>query len=167
MRTNKVSSPLRYSAVSCSILLPVVTLVTLLTLVTSAIAQTYTLDWFTIDGGGGTSSRGSYSFSGTIGQPDAGVLSGGNYAFVGGFWSGVVIETPGAPVLTITRAAATPGLTLSWDAPATGFVLEETSALTASILWAQVPLPYQTNAGKILVTEPSPIGMRFYRLREP
>ena len=46
----------------------------------------YVLDWYTIDGGGGTSAGGDYSLSGTIGQPDAGALSGGNYALSGGFW---------------------------------------------------------------------------------
>jgi hypothetical protein len=35
-------------------------------------AQNYSIDWFTIDGGGGTSTGGVYSVSGTIGQPDAG-----------------------------------------------------------------------------------------------
>ena len=35
-------------------------------------AQSYQIDWFTIDGGGGTSTGGVYSVSGTIGQPDAG-----------------------------------------------------------------------------------------------
>jgi len=30
------------------------------------------IDWHTIDGGGGTSSGGVYSVVGTIGQPDAG-----------------------------------------------------------------------------------------------
>ena len=46
----------------------------------------YTLDWYTIDGGGGTSAGGDYSLSGTIGQPDAGAMSGGDYAVSGGFW---------------------------------------------------------------------------------
>ena len=48
----------------------------------------YTLDWYTVDGGGGTSSSASYSLSGTIGQPDASVLSGGSYTLAGGFWPG-------------------------------------------------------------------------------
>jgi hypothetical protein len=46
----------------------------------------YALDWYTIDGGGGTSTGGDYSLSGTIGQPDAGDVSGGDYALSGGFW---------------------------------------------------------------------------------
>ena len=53
----------------------------------------YDLGWNTCDGGGGTSSSGSYALSGTIGQPDAAVMSGGNYTLSGGFWSGVAIST--------------------------------------------------------------------------
>src|SRR5262249_32769668 len=56
----------------------------------SAMAQAggpYDLSWSTIDGGGAMSSPGGvYSLSGTIGQPDAGGLSGGSYGCGGGFW---------------------------------------------------------------------------------
>ncbi len=48
---------------------------------------TYTITWYTIDGGGGTVSGGTYTLTGTIGQPDAGVLSGGVYTLAGGFWN--------------------------------------------------------------------------------
>ena len=41
-----------------------------------ASAQPYATDWSTIDGGGGTSTGGGYSVRGTIGQPDAGTMSG-------------------------------------------------------------------------------------------
>jgi len=37
----------------------------------TAFAQSYAIDWFTIDGGGGTSTGGAYTVSGTVGQPDA------------------------------------------------------------------------------------------------
>jgi len=47
------------------------------------------IPWFTIDGGGGVSSGGSFSLSGTIGQHDAGPqLAGGAFALTGGFWPG-------------------------------------------------------------------------------
>jgi hypothetical protein len=55
-----------------------------------AVAQSgggYDLTWNTVDGGGGTSSAGSYTLSGTIGQPDAGTLGGGTYIVTGGFWA--------------------------------------------------------------------------------
>jgi hypothetical protein len=50
------------------------------------------INWYTIDGGGGTSTGGSFSLSGTIGQPDAGgPMTGGGpggFSLTGGFWPG-------------------------------------------------------------------------------
>ena len=41
----------------------------------------------TIDGGGAMSSTGEgFELSGTIGQPDAGLLTGGGFDLIGGFW---------------------------------------------------------------------------------
>jgi len=49
----------------------------------------YDLSWWTADGGGQTfSAGGNYSLGGTIGQPDAGLLTGSGYTLAGGFWSG-------------------------------------------------------------------------------
>ena len=53
----------------------------------------YDLTWSTIDGGGYmVSTGGSYSLGGTIGQPDAGALSGGSYTLAGGFWGGAAVQ---------------------------------------------------------------------------
>lgn len=50
------------------------------------------ISWYTIDGGGGTSTGGGFELSGTIGQPDAGsptlAMTGGEFELVGGFWPG-------------------------------------------------------------------------------
>jgi hypothetical protein len=51
-----------------------------------AAAQPYSIDPFTVDGGGGTLTGTTYSLSGTIGQPDAGVLVGTSFSVQGGFW---------------------------------------------------------------------------------
>lgn len=60
------------------------------------LAQTgggFDLSWHTIDGGGSTSSSDSvYTLSGTIGQPDAGQMSGGDYTLSGGFWVGSLVS---------------------------------------------------------------------------
>ncbi len=59
--------------------------------VTTVVAQSggYDLTWNVIaDGGAMFGAGGSYSLDGTIGQPDAGAMSGGAYSLVGGFWSG-------------------------------------------------------------------------------
>ena len=45
----------------------------------------YAIDWFSLDGGGGTSIGGSFTVIGTIGQADTGTLSGGQYTLQGGF----------------------------------------------------------------------------------
>src|SRR5215468_10857956 len=60
-----------------------------LSLTTVAVGQSYSIDWFTVDGGGGTSTAATYEVSGTTGQPDAGSspeLTGGAYSLAGGFW---------------------------------------------------------------------------------
>ena len=57
-----------------------------------ALSTGYDLSWYTIDGGGATfSTGGSYSLGGSIGQADAGSLSGGLYQLNGGFWDGASI----------------------------------------------------------------------------
>ncbi|MGD8473006.1 MAG: hypothetical protein PVH59_02710 [Anaerolineae bacterium] len=50
----------------------------------------YTIDWWTVDGGGQTQpdGAGGYTLDGTIGQPDADGWSGGGYTLSGGFWGG-------------------------------------------------------------------------------
>jgi hypothetical protein len=60
----------------------------------AAVAQDFDVTRSTIDGGGLMGSTGGgFQLSGTIGQPDAGVLtSGGGLTLAGGFWFG---QSPG------------------------------------------------------------------------
>jgi hypothetical protein len=48
----------------------------------------YELNWYTIDGGGGRTTGGTYVLKSAIGQPDTAYSSGGNYEMLGGFWPG-------------------------------------------------------------------------------
>ena len=132
----------------------------------AARAQTYSIDWFTIDGGGGTSTGGVYSVSGTIGQPDAGpTLSGGNYTVDGGFWGLIAaVQTPGAPLLSITRSNSI--VIVFWPFPSTGFVLQENPVINTTN-WTDVRTSPTTNGLNLQVVVPSPLGNRFYRLRHP
>ncbi len=73
----------------------VITAVALLLLLTTVtvFAQsggTYDLAWSSVGGGGGASSGGNYAMLSTLGQPDASMLSGGNYTLSGGFLAGGV-----------------------------------------------------------------------------
>jgi hypothetical protein len=53
------------------------------------VADDFTLDWWTVDGGGEMwTTGGDYELSGTIGQPDANetAMTGGNFELTGSFW---------------------------------------------------------------------------------
>jgi hypothetical protein len=65
----------------------------------TAAGQDFTIDWYTIDGGGEMfTTGGNFELSGTIGQPDAGVvMTGGNFELVGGFWPGAGASSPCDP----------------------------------------------------------------------
>jgi hypothetical protein len=135
--------------------------VALLANICIARAQNYSIDWHSIDAGGGTSTGGVYSVSGTIGQPDAGTMSGGNYSVARGFW-GIVsaIQTPGAPLLSIAQSNGT--VTVFWSLPASGFVLDQTSALTGSPLaWTQAAFLIRPMSRTFTSRCPSPAATTF------
>ncbi len=137
-------------------------LILALLLSASGASAQYSIDWFTIDGGGGTSTGGVYSVSGTIGQPDAGgPMTNGQYSVTGGFWAlPTAIQVTGAPTLTIVPA--TPGTaTISWTPNTPGFVLQETLSLSPTN-WVNSPSG-ATNPVVVSVTQPT----KFYRLFKP
>jgi hypothetical protein len=123
-------------------------------------AQNYSIDWFKVAGGGGTSSNGQYSVSGTIGQQDAGgPMTGGNYSLTGGFWSLYAVQTPGAPLLTITYVGGQ--AVVSWSPSVTGWTLQTNNNLAAGT-WGNY-------AGQVVnnrVTNAPPIGNVFFRLKQ-
>ena len=133
----------------------------------SAFSQSYSIDWSTIDGGGGTSTGGVYSVSGTIGQPDAGQMSGGNFSVSGGFWGLIAaVQTPGAPTLSIFRTT-TNTVVVSWPSPSTSWTLQQNTNSVSSVNWSNVTATIQDDGTtKTLIINP-PSGNRFYRLRSP
>ena len=127
--------------------------------------QQYAIDWFTIDGGGGTSTGGVYQVSGSIGQPDAGpTMSGGNYSVDGGFWSLIAaVQTPGAPLLTVTLTATNTAI-VSWPFPSTGFALEQNPTL-GTTNWTSVTDAVFNDTSSKWVVVPAYTGNKFYRLK--
>lgn len=125
-----------------------------------AVAQ-LSIDWSTIDGGGGTSSGGAYSMSGTIGQPDARQLpmTGGSYEMTGGFWAIYAVQVEGAPFLSIEITG--PGQAIiSWAPDSPGWLLQETSTLSTN--WID-SASGSTNPVTVTVTN----NVQFYRLNQP
>ena len=137
-------------------------LIGLLAAATFAYAQSYSINWYIIDGGGGTSTGGVYSVSGTIGQHDAGgPLTNGNYSLTGGFWAlPFAVQVIGAPTLTIVPAGSGQA-TISWTPNTPGFVLQEGTSLVPTN-WVNASSG-PTNP----VTVPATLPTKFYRLFKP
>jgi hypothetical protein len=132
-------------------------------LMISALAQTYSIDWYKIAGGGGTSTGGVYSVTGTLGQPDAsGAISGGNYSLTGGFWSLIsVVPTAGAPWLSIFHAGNQ--VVVSWPSSVTGWTLQ-TNGNLATTNWGNYLGTISNNS---VTNAPPPTGKLFFRLSHP
>ena len=127
----------------------------------------YSIDWYKISGGGGTSTNGQYSLSGTIGQQDAsGAASSGNYSITGGFWSLYAVQTTGAPLLTITPSGNR--AIISWPSPSTGFLLQ-TNGNISTTNWVNYTGSIVTNVPGTnnSVTINPPTGKLFFRLMHP
>jgi len=128
---------------------------------TISFAQSYTIDWYKVSGGGGTSTGGNYQVSGTIGQHDAGgAMTGGSYSLTGGFWVLYAVQTPGAPVLTITYIGNQ--AIVSWSPSVTGWTLQTNNNL-ATGTWGN----YLGSVSNNSVTNSPPKGNLFFRLANP
>ena len=125
-------------------------------------AQSYSIDWYKIAGGGGTSTNGVFQVSGTIGQPDAsGTMSGGNYSVTGGFWSLInVVQTPGAPALNISHTGTV--VTVYWQNVA-GWSLQQNNNLATPAGWSANSSATQTG-GTNYLTLTNPPGNLYFRL---
>lgn len=129
-------------------------------------AQSYSIDWFKVAGGGATSTGGVYSASGTIGQHDAGTMIGGGYSLDSGFWSLIgAVQTPGAPLLSI-QLTSTNSVIVSWPSSATGFTLQQNNNVAVPN-WVAVTNSVSLNGGQSQVIVSPPTGRQFYRLKYP
>ncbi len=133
---------------------------------TIGFAQSYSIDWHKISGGGGTSTGGTYAVNGTIGQPDAGgPMTGGSYSLTGGFWSLIsVVQTPGLPNLTITFVGPN-SVKVSWPDIGT-YTLQQNSNLAGGS-WTTSGYTITTSNGTNSITITPPTGNLFFRLKNP
>ena len=129
----------------------------------SASAQNYSIDWYKVAGGGGTSTSAVYSVSGTIGQHDAGgPLIGGSYSVMGGFWALYSVQTAGAPKLRIFLTTTNTAV-VSWSSPSTGWKLQQNPNLSIPAWTTPAETVNDNGTEKFVIIKP-PAGNRFYRL---
>jgi len=126
-----------------------------------ALAAQYSIGWYKIGGGGGACAGGPFQVHGTVGQSDASAaLSGGQYSVIGGFWSLIsVVQTPGAPLLTVTYAAGQ--AIVACPSSAAGWTLQTNNSLAGSA-WGDYLGPVINHS----VTNSPPSGNLFFRLRQ-
>ena len=132
----------------------------------NAAAQNYSIDWYKVAGGGGTSTGATYQVTSTIGQADAGsAMSGDSYSLTGGFWALYAVQTPGV-VLSITLTNNNNTAMVYWPSPSTGFNLQVNTNL-ATANWVTPPQSVTDNGTiKYILVNP-PTGKGFYRLKSP
>jgi hypothetical protein len=132
----------------------------------TVLAQSYSVDWYKIAGGGGTSTGGTYTVSGTIGQADASsAMTGGNYSVTGGFWALIqVVQTPGAPTLYVSHSGNS--VTVYWQDVSPWHLVQNNTLTTPVGSWANSSSPTLTG-GTNYLTISNPGGNVFYRLKNP
>lgn len=142
----------------------ILTLATGLLIPTQLSAQ-FAIDWFTVEGGGGTSGGGAYQLSATAGQPDAvGFVYGTGSFLLGGYWS-IAFE---GPQLAIELLPDRRTVKVSWPRWASDYVLEQ--GVTLSGLpepdWPDdvPPETYLVDDCHYFILVPASVSSRFYRL---
>jgi hypothetical protein len=147
---------------------PALLLLTALTSVLAdcAHAQPFSLDWFTMDSGGGAATVGNFSVMGTIGQPDAGpALTAGTFSIVGGFWSLPPVQGAPAPMLHLLLTS--PGvLRISWPSSLAGFSIQQTLSL-GSPNWTSPSESVNDDGINKSIVVNTATGTRFFRLMHP
>ena len=125
----------------------------------AVMAQPYSINWYKVAGGGGTSSGSVYNVSGTIGQQDAShLMTGGTYGLTGGFWAIYAVQSAGAPLLTITVTGNK--TVVSWSPSLADWILQ-TNVNLATPTWGN----YQGLIINNSVTNIPPPNDLFFRLK--
>jgi hypothetical protein len=149
-----------------SFLIPLPAILLSAIMASEAPAQNYSIDWFTIAGGGGSSTGSVYTVSGTIGQSagSGAAMAGGNYSLTGGFWAIYAVQTEGAPLLTISRTNNS--MMVFWPATSTNWMLQQNANLS-STNWITAPETIMDNGTSKYIIVSQPAGNQFYRLSSP
>jgi hypothetical protein len=102
-------------------------------------AASLSIDWYTVDGGGGSSTAPGLELTGTIGQPDAGAVgtASGSFGIEGGFWGPYVEAAQSEAVPLAIRITNPDAILLSWPASGSDYRVQKTYALPAD--WETLP----------------------------
>ena len=116
--------------------------------------------------GGGVATNASFHLAASCPGAVIGPASGGSFTLAGKFPGIRLVQTPGAPRLTLSASGS--GYLLRWPAAFSGFRLQTTASLTEPH-WVEVPLPVLVAGDENTVNVPvnGNVPMSFYRLIRP
>ena len=145
---------------------PAILVTTLFALLSVAHGADYRLKTAAFVGGGGTATNATFRLAATLHPSVVGTAAGGSYAVTGRFSGVHLVQTPGAPRLSIANLEA--GFVLHWPVIATGFRLQSSDSLTEP-RWVDVPLPVVLAGDQYSVRVSVKVGnpASFYRLFKP
>lgn len=130
----------------------------------SAQAQQFAAPSTVIAAGGGGSAGGNFALVATIGQAVPGRQTGGNFTLEAGFIPTItVLQTPGAPTLSLNRATGT--VILNWAVTSVAFTLESTMTPHVSSSWLAVAGLPTLISGTNYLSVPVATTHQFYRLK--
>jgi hypothetical protein len=129
-----------------------------------------TIDWFTLDGGGGAQASAHYLVNSTIGQTDAGPaaqVTSANYRITPGFWA-LEDMGPADPRPELSIRVQGNSVVLSWPSPSAGFGLQQTESFNSMpAAWSNSAVVVSDDGVVRSVTLPLNEARRFYRLQKP
>lgn len=147
-------------------LILILALLALLAAAPKSLAQSYATKYYTIGGGGGTSTGSVYTVTGTAGQHDAvGHQSGEGFSLMSGFWSvAAALSSDKGPKLRIVPKGRS--VMIAWPDPSTGFQLQQSSSLAAPA-WSDIRTAPVVVGKEKQVTVLLQPGHQFFRLHKP
>lgn len=139
----------------------------LLTVFVTSLSGQSSIDWFTLDGGGGAQNSANYLVNSTVGQNDfgSGASTSANYQIIPGFWAAENMG-PASSLPELTIVLSGPNVTISWPSPSPGFVLQQSDSLdTIPASWTDTLGAINDNGTIKSITVSHDVAKRFYRLR--
>ena len=126
--------------------------------------QSFRIDNYTVDSGGGLIQGGRFKVVSTIAQPDTSTSSAGRFTFEGGFWGGgvQVVQVGGAPQLNIAEEGGL--FVLFWSDPDGTSILQQSPDLRSGS-WTTSNLAIESVGSMRSTTPFSPGTDLFFRLK--
>ncbi|HTL18101.1 MAG TPA: hypothetical protein VL793_12765 [Patescibacteria group bacterium] len=128
-------------------------------------AQNFSIDWFSINSGGGASAGGNFELRASIGEAGNGKLSGGVFSIDAGYWAIESTQPLVIPPQLSIAATLTNTVVVSWPSSSTGFSLQQSTVLS-STSWTDVSVSPIDDGTIKLVVLPLSSNNLFLRLKQ-